>query len=133
MTTKFAYLAFVERETEGFETRQRDLHLQIDFCCIYEPCTHPPLGDMWSNELLQDITRLENVIGNSISIVRSPITHLHLVHTVSELLQEKRVEDARILWLYYDALQVAILHVNYPGSFHPLKTCSAQISTLISI
>lgn len=88
---------------------------------------------MWSNERLQDITRLENVIGNSISIVRSPITRLHRVHTVLELLQEKRVEDARILWLYYDALQIAILHVNYLGRFHPLKTCSARIPTLISI
>jgi hypothetical protein len=59
---------------------------------------------------LDEITRLDAIIGDGMSIVTTPVTCLHHVCAIVRLLEEEDATDARVPSAYYDALQIAIAH-----------------------
>ncbi|KAJ4286555.1 hypothetical protein N0V90_013255 [Kalmusia sp. IMI 367209] len=94
--------------SEDYQSRRRNLQARFGFYCTCELCSLSPLERSQSDKRLNELTRLDKVIGNGISIVTSPTTCLYHAHRVLELLQEEHIEDARIPRLYYDAMQIAI-------------------------
>jgi hypothetical protein len=94
--------------SENYATRQRSLLARFAFSCTCELCSLSPSERQRSDERLDEITRLDDIIGDGMSIIVSPLTCLSHVRRVLALLKEERIEDARIPRAYYDALQIAI-------------------------
>lgn len=94
--------------SEDYQTRQRELQARFCFTCTCELCSLSPSKRQRSDKRLNEITRLDEIIGDGMSIIRTPIACLYHAHRVLELLEEEQIEDARIPRLYYDAFQIAI-------------------------
>lgn len=56
------------------------------------------------------ILRLNDIVRNDMSIVKTPVACLHHVNAMLRLLEEGHAIDARVPRTCYDALQMAILH-----------------------
>ncbi|KAF9733861.1 set domain-containing protein 5 [Paraphaeosphaeria minitans] len=94
--------------SEDYQTRQRDLQARFCFSCTCDLCSLSPSKRQRSDKRLNEITRLDEIIGDGMSIVTTPIACLYHARRVLELLKEEQIEDARIPRLYYDAFQIAI-------------------------
>ncbi len=90
--------------------RQLVLHRDFRFTCSCPLCalTGPQLG--LSNERLDEILRLDRVIGDPNRIVNSPLQALHDVRKLLRLCEEEGINDATIPRAYYDAFQIAIMN-----------------------
>ena len=94
--------------SESYDTRQLSLKNKFSFDCACELCSLPPDQRQQSDQRLDEITRLDSMIGDGRRIVFAPVACLHDAHTLLRLLEEEHVADGRIPRLYYDALQIVI-------------------------
>ena len=94
--------------SEIYKVRQQSLKTGFGFDCACELCSLPSVLRRESDGRLDEITRLDELIGDGMRITCTPLACLHDAHTLLRLLKEERITDARIARLYYDALQIAI-------------------------
>lgn len=94
--------------SESYKTRQAVLKNKFGFNCVCHLCSLSSEQRRQSDRRLDEITRLDGLIGDGMRIISTPIACLHDAYTLLQLLKEERVADARIPRLYYDALQIAI-------------------------
>ncbi|KAF1845543.1 SET domain-containing protein [Cucurbitaria berberidis CBS 394.84] len=94
--------------SENYASRQRDLKAGFGFDCTCKLCVLPPPQRQQSDARLDEITKLDDIVGDGMSIIARPMTCLHHVHTIIQLLKEEHFTDARVARAYYDALQIAI-------------------------
>jgi hypothetical protein len=96
--------------SENYRTRQRNLKDRFAFECSCNLCLLPPTQRRESDARLDEITRLDTIIGDGVGIVTTPMAYLHHVYTIVRLLEEEHIADARVPRAYYDALQITIAH-----------------------
>lgn len=65
---------------------------------------------MLSDNRLEEVQHLNDVIGNSAHLMLYPQQHLQKVHTLIRLPEAEQISDARLLRVYYNAFQTAIAH-----------------------
>ncbi|RDL31902.1 uncharacterized protein BP5553_09304 [Venustampulla echinocandica] len=94
--------------SKGYKTRQVVLKNKFGFNCECQLCSLPLDQRIQSDQRLDEITRLDDSIGDGMRITSTPIACLHDAYRLLQLLEDERVADARIPRLYYDALQIAI-------------------------
>ena len=94
--------------SQGYNARQLSLKNSFAFTCGCELCCLPPAQRRRSDQRLDEITRLDNLIGDGVRIVSTPLACLRAAYALLGLLQEEGIADARKPRLYYDALQIAI-------------------------
>ena len=94
--------------SDNYAARQLSLKNSFGFCCECELCLLPPDQRRESDHRLNEMTRLDHLIGDGIRIVSAPLICLHDAHTLLCMLEEECIGDARVARLYYDALQIAI-------------------------
>jgi hypothetical protein len=94
--------------SEHYTQRQMTLQKNFGFTCTCQLCSLPLAQRQESDRRLNEITRLDSIIGDGMSIVSTPLACLRHAHTLLLLLKEEGIIDARIPRLYYDALQITI-------------------------
>lgn len=94
--------------SKNYADRQRILNNSFGFTCACSLCSLPTTEREASDRRLDEITRLDDSIGDGISIVRAPLECLQNAHALLLLLEDEGTTDARVPRLYYDAFQIAI-------------------------
>ncbi|KAI8710891.1 MYND-type zinc finger protein samB [Fusarium sp. LHS14.1] len=97
-------------EREGYEARQRALQASFRFDCSCDLCSLPLAERKLSDERLEEIQKLDHVIGNGVAIFFDPLKALHNVQRLLHLLKSEGLNDASVPRAYYDAFQMAITH-----------------------
>lgn len=95
-------------ESEDYQTRQQSLKASFAFDCTCALCSLPTTLRRESDRKLNEITRLDGVIGSGATIISTPLACLNNAHKLLSLLQEENITDARLARLWYDAFQIAI-------------------------
>jgi hypothetical protein len=96
--------------SENRASRQRFLKARFRFSCACMLCSLPEPQCEQSDKRLNEITRLDGIVGDGINIVTTPLACLHHVRTMLRLMEEAFITDARVPRAYYDALQISIAH-----------------------
>ncbi len=65
---------------------------------------------MLSDNRLEEVQHLDDVIGDGAHLMLHPQQHLQKVHALRRLLEAEQISDARLSRAYYDALQTVIAH-----------------------
>ncbi|SPO02967.1 related to FMP27 Found in Mitochondrial Proteome [Cephalotrichum gorgonifer] len=91
-------------------TRQRTLQQNFRFSCSCTLCSLPPSQRGHSDARLDEIQRLDEAIGNAMTMISRPLQALHDVHRLLQLCEEEGLVDGSIPRAYYDAFQIAIFN-----------------------
>jgi hypothetical protein len=91
--------------SEPYNERQKMLSKNFGFNCTCHLCSIPPTQRRESDRRLNEITRLDSIIGDGVS---TPLACFRNASKLLQLLQEEGIVDARVPRLYYDALQITI-------------------------
>ena len=94
--------------SKSYAARQLSLKTSFGFDCTCQLCSLPPAQRQQSDQRLDEITRLDGLIGDGMRIVSTPVACLYNAHALLRLLEEEGIADSRIPRLYYDALQIVI-------------------------
>jgi hypothetical protein len=97
-------------DTEPSSERRASLQSRFGFSCACSLCTFPPADLEKSDERLEAIRSLDELIGDPFHLNEHPQEHLKLVHALVKALEEEHIADARLPRAYYDAFQTAITH-----------------------
>jgi hypothetical protein len=73
-------------------------------------CSLPEAQREQSDKLLDEIARLDRIVGDGMSIVTTPLACLYHLQTMIRFMEEEHIVDARVSRAYYDALQISIAH-----------------------
>jgi hypothetical protein len=80
------------------------------FPCSCNLCSMPSDKCQRSDENLDEIKRLDELIGDGIAIFSTPLQALHNVRKLLALLDNEGITDASVPRAYYDAFQIAVTH-----------------------
>ncbi|KAF2183156.1 hypothetical protein K469DRAFT_668715 [Zopfia rhizophila CBS 207.26] len=86
--------------SESYKVRQQSLKTSFGFDCTCELCSLPPTLRRESDRRLDEITRLDELIGDGVRIILTPLACVRDAYTLLQLLKEERIDDARIARLY---------------------------------
>jgi len=89
-------------------SRQQSLRRGFGFTCSCDLCSLPLDLRRKSDERLDEIARLDGLIGDGVGILSTPLQTLHYAHTLLGLLNEEGMDDSNTPRTYYDALQIAV-------------------------
>jgi len=98
--------------SKSYEARQNALKRSFGFNCDCQLCSLPWEERQRSDRRLDEVTRLDDLLGDGMRMVSKPLACLRDAYTLLQLLREENVTDARISRLYYDALQIAIANAD---------------------
>ena len=73
-------------------------------------CSLPATERVLSDNRLEEVQRLDDVIGDGAHLMLHPQQHFQKVHRLIRLLKAEQISDARLPRTYYDALQTVIVH-----------------------
>ena len=80
------------------------------FTCSCNLCSLPTDKCQRSDENLDEIKRLDELIGDGIAIFSAPLQALHNVRKLLVLFDNEGITDASVPRAYYDAFQIAVTH-----------------------
>lgn len=92
------------------ETRIRKLQEQFKFICSCGLCSLPPVQSQESDKRLDQIFRLDKLIGQGGLMGIFPLQKLHYVDQQVRLYNEQDPNDVGLPRAYFDAAQIAIAH-----------------------
>ncbi|KAI9675678.1 MAG: hypothetical protein M1817_001045 [Caeruleum heppii] len=92
------------------QLRRLKLKTKFRFDCACALCQLPLQERRASDQRLEEITRLDELIGDGHQIVANPTGCLANVRRLLRLLHEENITDSRVPRAYYDAFQIAIAH-----------------------
>lgn len=92
----------------NYSQRRRVLQQRFRFTCSCQLCSILPLQRAISDAKLDEIQRLDELIGDGARMTVSPLDSLHDVHKLLQLCEEEDIEYPSVPRAYYDAFQVAI-------------------------
>ncbi len=92
------------------KSRREHLQKSFGFDCTCSLCSLPATERVLSDDRLEEIQNLDDVIGNGAHLMLHPQQHLQQVHTLIRLLEAEKISDARLSRAYYDAFQTVIAH-----------------------
>jgi hypothetical protein len=92
------------------EARQAALKAKLNFICSCRLCSLPPEQSQKNDERLEEILRLDDLIGKGglTGILSSPLQTLRYVEQVVRLYNDQGADDAGLPRAYIDAAQIAI-------------------------
>lgn len=92
------------------KSRRRHLQKNFGFDCTCSLCSLPATECLLSDNRLEEVQHLDNVIGDGENLMLHAQQHLQKVHTLIQLLEAEQISDARLPRAYYDAFQTVIAH-----------------------
>jgi hypothetical protein len=95
---------------EKYASQQRLLKARFGFSCTCMICSLPETQRDQSDTRLEEIARLDSIVGDGMSIVTTPLVCLHHLRTMIVCKEKECIADARVARAYYDALQISIAH-----------------------
>ncbi|EAS34062.1 uncharacterized protein CIMG_05086 [Coccidioides immitis RS] len=95
---------------ETFNTRQLCLEEAFGFVCQCELCSLSAEENKKRDNRLEEMARLDSMLGNGRRIMSKPLDCLHDAHTILRMLNEEGIVGSRISRVYNDALQISIAH-----------------------
>jgi hypothetical protein len=98
---------------DGFEkytSRQQKLKSDFGFNCTCMLCSLPGTQREQSDTRIEELARLDSIVGDGMSIITAPLACLSHLQTMIRFMEEEEIADARIPRAYYNALQIAIAH-----------------------
>ncbi|KAH7081257.1 hypothetical protein BKA63DRAFT_530376 [Paraphoma chrysanthemicola] len=95
---------------DDYASRQRKLKASFGFTCACALCSLPVAQREQKDLRLKEMTRLDSIVGDGMSIVTAPLACLYHLQTMLQFMAEEHIDDARIPRAYYDALQITIAH-----------------------
>ncbi|KUL81766.1 hypothetical protein ZTR_09241 [Talaromyces verruculosus] len=96
--------------SQDYSSRQLNLKKYFNFTCTCTLCSMPPALRQESDRRLNEISRLDESIGDGLRLICSPLSCLHDAHAMLQLLRMEGIVNAKIPRLYYDAFQIVIAH-----------------------
>ncbi|KAM0421208.1 hypothetical protein ACHAPT_010928 [Fusarium lateritium] len=97
-------------EHANYEARQSALEDRFHFRCSCSFCSLPVAERKLSDARMDEIQKLDDLIGDGMALFSHPLNALRYVQRVLELLKTEGISDASIPRAYYDAFQVAVSH-----------------------
>ncbi|KAF2477434.1 SET domain-containing protein [Lindgomyces ingoldianus] len=92
------------------QARSEALLSSFRFTCSCSLCSLPTNERHKSDTNLDEIKRLDELIGDGMTIFSAPLQALHNVRKLLALLDNEGFADASVPRAYYDAFQIAITH-----------------------
>jgi hypothetical protein len=92
------------------QARSEALLSSFRFTCSCSLCSLPNDERHKSNKNLDQIKRLDELIGNGMTILSAPLQALHNVRKLLTLLDNEGIADASVPRAYFDAFQIAVMH-----------------------
>ncbi|PGH32795.1 hypothetical protein GX50_04396 [[Emmonsia] crescens] len=102
-------IAYVDG-TEIFDARQECFEEAFGFRCECEVCAVPAEESRKRDRRLEEIARLDNVLGDGRRMMSKPEDCLKDAYTLFRMLIEEGIAGSRIARVYNDALQISIAH-----------------------
>ncbi|GAB7356581.1 hypothetical protein MBLNU459_g7314t1 [Dothideomycetes sp. NU459] len=87
---------------------------EFGFICVCQLCTNAPETCVDSAKRRLKLGRLEETVGDGISIMTSPNRVLGYCRRILELLSAEGEYDTKVHGVYYDAFQICVAHSDYP-------------------
>lgn len=97
-------------ERKNRAARQQKLLKNFRFTCSCRLCSLPPSSQLSSDARLDEISRLDDLIGNETQAVRAPLQALQRIHKLLKLCEEEGLADGDVPRAYYDAFQLAVFN-----------------------
>ena len=92
------------------KSRREHLQNKFGFDCTCSLCSLPATERALSDNRLEEVQHLDDIIGDGAHLMMHPQQHLQRVHKLIRLLEAEHIEDARLPRAYYDAFQTVITH-----------------------
>ena len=92
------------------KSRRGHLQKNFGFDCTCTLCSLPAAERVISDNRLEEVQHLDDVIGDGAHLMLHPQQHLQKVHTLVRILEAEHISDARLPRAYYDAFQTVIAH-----------------------
>ncbi|OJD18272.1 hypothetical protein AJ78_01711 [Emergomyces pasteurianus Ep9510] len=102
-------IAYVDG-TELFDRRQECFEEGFGFRCDCEVCAVPAEESRRRDRRLEEIARLDNVLGDGRRMMSNPADCLQDAYTLFRMLTDEGITGSRIARVYNDALQICIAH-----------------------
>ncbi|EGE80958.1 hypothetical protein RJZ56_005916 [Blastomyces dermatitidis] len=102
-------IAYVDG-TELFDARQSCFGEAFGFRCACEVCAVPAEESRERDARLQEIARLDNVLGDGRRLMTKPDACLQDAYTLFRMLVDEGIAGSRIARVHNDALQISIAH-----------------------
>lgn len=99
---------FYLHDRTNYSQRRRALQQRFRFTCSCQLCSMPPPQRAISDAKLDEIQRLDELIGDGARMTVLPLDSLHDIRKLLQLCEEEHLEDASVPRAYYDAFQIAI-------------------------
>ncbi|KAK5128430.1 hypothetical protein LTR85_003098 [Meristemomyces frigidus] len=90
--------------------RKRNLKDYFGFDCTCELCSLPRKQQRISDERLERAQQLDDSIGDSKRVKRTPEKALDDCHALLQIFEQEQIFDLRLPRLYYDAFQICAVH-----------------------
>ncbi|TKX18743.1 SET domain-containing protein 12 [Elsinoe australis] len=101
---------FYLSDRPNHRARSEALFSSFRFTCSCSLCSLPDNERQKSDKNLDEIKRLDESIGDGITILSAPLQALHDVRKLLDLLSDEGIADASVPRAYYDAFQIAVMH-----------------------
>jgi hypothetical protein len=95
---------------QDYSSRQLNLKKHFNFTCTCTLCSVSPASRQESDKRFNELSRLDDSIGDGFQLICSPLSCLQNAHKMLRLFQMEGIMDARVPRLYYDAFQIVIAH-----------------------
>ncbi|EEH49620.1 uncharacterized protein PADG_05699 [Paracoccidioides brasiliensis Pb18] len=96
--------------TELYDTRQECFENAFGFRCRCEVCAIPAEATKKRDDRLEEIARLDLVLGSGRRLMSKPDDCLQDAYTLFRMLVDEGIAGSRIARVYNDALQITIAH-----------------------
>jgi len=90
--------------------RHEALLSSFRFTCSCSLCSLPTDERHKSDKNLDEIKRLDELVGNGMTVISAPLQALRNIRKLLALLDNEGIADASIPRAYYDAFQIAVMH-----------------------
>ncbi|KAK2740717.1 hypothetical protein FQN55_008771 [Onygenales sp. PD_40] len=92
------------------DARRELLDDAFGFRCVCEVCAISDAETKARDDRLEEMERLDLLLGDGRRMMNQPLECLHDAHTIFRMLNDEGIEGSRIARVYNDALQISIAH-----------------------